>query len=87
MHVHAVGVERDGRALDVAVVDRHQQEIDVRLLLHGVVGQAAAEDGGEDGAVLLDLGNERIERVGELLMDRGRIHGPGVGLRRQCSEV
>ncbi len=51
------------------VVDGHEHQIDVGLLPHRVVRQAAAENRGEDRAVLLHLideaGEGAIEAIGK----------------------
>ena len=71
MHVHAVGVERDDPpARTLPVVDRDQHEVDVGLRPDRVVRQAAAEDRGEDGAIVLHLLHEGVERSGEALSNR-----------------
>jgi hypothetical protein len=70
MDVHAVGIQRDIAGLDFLVVNRDQHEIDVRLGPHRVVRQAAAQDGGKDGAILLDLFDQLVEGCGEFLMNR-----------------
>lgn len=61
--------------------------------------QAAAEDGGEDGAVLLDHVHEGVESGAELPVDDGRIrkrvrrggglpgHADGYGLYRKMSAL
>ena len=56
------------------VVDRHQHQVDIGLLPDGVVRQAAAEDGGEDRAVLLHPLDQDIERRGEGLLDGPVLH-------------
>ena len=68
--VHAVRVQRQVRRLHLLVVDGHEHQVDVGLRPDRVVRQAAAEDGGEDRAVLFHLLDERVERGGELLLDR-----------------
>ena len=74
MHVEAVSVQRAPGVLEFSVVDGHEQQIDVRLVPDLVVRQAAAEDRGENGAIVLDLRDERIERRAELLLDRLVVH-------------
>ena len=66
--------ERDVSGIDLPVVDRHQHQIDVGLRPDGVVRQAAAENDGEDRAILLDLFDQIVERGRELLMNRSA-HG------------
>ena len=76
VHVEAVGVEGDGPARHLLVVDGHEHQVDIRFFPHGVVRQAAAQDGGQDGAVLADLGDERVEGAAELVGNRGVGHVP-----------
>ena len=59
--VDALGVERDRSRRHLAVVDRHQHEVDVGFRPDGVVGQAAAEERGENAPVLPDLLDEGVE--------------------------
>ena len=67
-------------ALDLLVVDRHEHQVDVGLRPDRVVRQAAAEDGREDRAVLLHLLDQRVERRGELLLDRQDLAGDTIDL-------
>ena len=69
MDVHPVGVEREVSCVHLLVVDGHEHQVDVGLCPYLIVGQAAAKDRGQDGAVLLYLLDERLERSGELLAD------------------
>ena len=67
VHVDAIRVERHRSRRHLAVVDRHEDEVDVGLRPDGIVSQAAAEERGQDAAILLHLGHERVERRGERL--------------------
>jgi hypothetical protein len=69
MYVDAIGIEREVGPFELLVVDGDQDEIDIGLGPDGVVREAAAEDGGEDRAILADLRDEIVERPGELLLD------------------
>ena len=73
--VDAVGVERHVRRRHLLVVDRDEHQVDVGLRPDRVVRQAAAEDGREDGAVPLDLLDQRLEGDGKLLFDGRGLHG------------
>ena len=67
--VDPVGIEREAGPLEFLVVDGHQNEVDIGFCPDGVVGEAPAENGGENGAVLTDLRHEIVERRGEFLAD------------------
>ena len=67
VHVDALGVERHRSGRHFAVVDRHEDEVDVGLRPDGIVGQAAAEERGQDAAILPHLGHEGVEGGGECL--------------------
>ena len=69
MHVDAVRVERDVGRLGLPVVDRHQHQVDVGLRPDRVVRQAAAENRGQDRAVLLHLLDQGVERSGKPVAD------------------
>ncbi len=69
MDVDSVGVKRQARCLQLLIVYRHQRQVDVGLRPDGIVREAAAEDGGQDRAVLFHLRDEDVERLGELLPD------------------
>ena len=51
-------------------VDGDEGEVDVGFAPDDVVREAAAEDGGEDGLVLFELGGEGVEGVLKLGLDR-----------------
>ena len=70
VHVEAVGVQRTPGVLEFSVVDRDEHQIDVRFVPDLVVRQAAAEDRRENGPIVLDLFDERVERCTESLVDR-----------------
>jgi hypothetical protein len=74
VHVDPVRVERQVRPVYLPVVDRDEHQVDVGLRPHGVVGQAAAEDGREDGAVGFHLLDQGIERCGGLSLDGAVVH-------------
>ena len=65
VHVHAVGIERHRAPGRFCLIDGYEHEIDIGLRPDGVVRQAAAEDRRQYAAVLLYLGDERVERRGE----------------------
>ena len=67
VHVQAIGVERNRVWRLLAVVGRHEDQVDVGLRPDGIVGQAAAEKGSQHAPILLYLGDELIERRGERL--------------------
>ena len=60
-----LGMKRSVRRLDLPIVDGHEPEIDVRLLPHHVVREAAAEDRRENRLIGLDLFDQAVERGGE----------------------
>ena len=70
--VDAVGVEGQVAVHGLLVVDSYQQQVDVGLGPDGVVGQAAAEDGGQNGPVVLDLLDEYVQSIAEFLPDGAR---------------
>jgi hypothetical protein len=85
VRVQAVSVQTDASLVGLAVVDRHEHEIDVGLIPDGVVRQAAAQNRGEHATIARDLRDERIERSSEGLVNGVGLHGarsPGVGYRR-----
>ena len=68
--VDAVGVEREVAELDLPIVHRHEHQVDVRFGPDDVVGEAAAQQRRENGAVGPCLFNERVERRRVALLDR-----------------
>src|SRR6185437_7143398 len=59
--VHAVRIESRGASLGLFVIDRHEHQVDIGLIPNPVVRQAAAEDGGQYGAILFYLVDEAID--------------------------
>jgi hypothetical protein len=77
VYVDPIRIERQVGPFELLVVDGDQDEVDIGLGPDGVVREAAAEDGGEDRAIPLDLGDEIVERPGELFLDGfGRLYMP-----------
>src|SRR5262245_23657584 len=74
MNVHPVRVKRQSSRGRLLVVNRHEHEVNVGLCPDGVVRQAAAEDGRENGVVLFYLLDERSKRFSELLLGRPVVH-------------
>ena len=69
VHVHAVRVQRHTVRRNLLVIDRDEDEVDVGLGPHGVVREAAAQDGGEHGLVAFHLLDECVEGDSEILTD------------------
>ena len=74
VNINTVRVQRQIRALDLLVIDGDEHEVDVGLFPDRVVRQAAAEDGGEDRAIIFHLLDERIKCFAELLLNRAVSH-------------
>jgi hypothetical protein len=64
VNVHPVGVQGDVTGLHLLVVNGDEHEVDVGLCPDGVMRQTAAEDRGQDRAILFDLFDEVVERCG-----------------------
>ena len=77
--------------LGLLVVCADQDEVDVRLVPHLVVGQAAAQDRRQDVVVLADLLDEGIEGGFEALAGDGRhrraAHPPVCAMRRAINST
>ena len=82
--VHTVCVQRQAGRIEHLVVDRHEHEVDVRLCPDGVVGEAAAEDGREDGPVVPHLLDQAVERLRERLADRDGAHAGSMRRASGC---
>src|SRR6185369_4485473 len=72
MDVHAVRVQRHVRGPELFIVDRYQNQIDIRLGPHRVMGKTSAQDRRDDRTIALNLLNKRIQRPAELLVNLHR---------------
>ena len=72
MDVDAVCIKRESFFRDFPVVDCDENEIDVGLVPDRVMRKAATEHGRKDRAVVLDTGDQGIQRLRELVVGGDR---------------